>query len=126
MVYKFFKYLHIFTINTTFIFFVIRSYWTLICSPLITQGWVRILPHVNDTILLIAAIIMTYLQGAQLFSHGWLLAKLAAVIVYIFLASIALRRNRSKLIRLIAWILAIIVFFYIVVVAVSKDPWPFL
>jgi len=37
----------------------------------------------------------------------------------------ALRPGRPKLVRMIASLLALLVFTYIVVVAVSKDPWPF-
>lgn len=123
--YTFFKYLHILTVNLTCSFFVLRFYWMMINSPLLESRWVRIVPHVNDTFLLAAAITMTYSIGWELFSHGWIIAKLIAVVVYIILASIALRRGRLKLVRMISGLLALCVFAYIVVVAVSKDPFPF-
>lgn len=123
--YTFFKYLHILTVNLTCSFFVVRFYWMMINSPLLESRWVRIVPHVNDTFLLAAAITMTYSIGWELFSHGWIIAKLIAVVVYIILASIALRRGRLKLVRMISGLLALCVFAYIVVVAVSKDPFPF-
>lgn len=125
MYYSLLKYLHIFTINITFAFFIIRGYWVIINSPSLTQGWVKIFPHINDTILLIAAINMSYLHEWRLFNQSWLIAKLCAVIIYIVLGSIALRPGRPKLIRLFAWLMAMLIFLYIVVVAVSKDPWPF-
>ena len=125
MYYTIFKHLHILTVNLTFAFFSVRIYWMVINSPMLGQRWVRIVPHINDTILLAAAVSMTYLQGWKLFFHGWIIAKLIAVVIYIVLGSMALRPGRPKLVRMIASLLALLVFTYIVVVAVSKDPWPF-
>ncbi|CAK0743781.1 Invasion gene expression up-regulator SirB [Gammaproteobacteria bacterium] len=125
MYYNFFKYLHILTINITFGFFMVRGYWMIVNSPLLNQGWVRVVPHINDAVLLAAALTLTYLQEWRLFTRDWLIAKLVAVVIYIVLGSIALRHGRPKLVRLIAWLLALLVFCYIILVAVSKDPWPF-
>lgn len=125
MYYNLLKYLHILTINLTFGLFMVRGYWMMINSPLLNQVWVRVVPHINDTILLAAALAMTYHHGIQLFTRSWLIAKISALIVYILLGSLALRPGLPKLIRVMAWLLALVFFAYIVLVAVSKDPWPF-
>ncbi|CAK0776348.1 Invasion gene expression up-regulator SirB [Gammaproteobacteria bacterium] len=127
MYYSIFKYLHILTVNLTFGFFMVRGYWMIINSPLLNQRWVRIVPHVNDTFLISAALTMTYFSGSgwRFFTQGWLIAKLLALVVYIILGSMAIRPGRPKWVRVIAWLLALLVFAYIVLVAVSKDPWPF-
>jgi len=125
MYYSLLKYLHVLTINLTFGLFMVRGYWMIINSALLSRRWVRVVPHINDTILLAAALAMTYHQGAQIFTHGWLIAKIIALVIYVVLGSIALRPGRPKIIRIMAWLFALAVFAYIVLVAVSKDPWPF-
>ncbi|CAK0739483.1 SirB2 family protein [Gammaproteobacteria bacterium] len=123
--YTLFKYLHILTVNITISLFVVRGYWMIINSPQLTRRWVRVTPHINDTLLLTAALTMTYLSGWHLFTQSWLIAKLLALLVYIILGSIAIRPGRPKLVRIIAWLCALVVFGYIVLVAITKDPWPF-
>jgi uncharacterized membrane protein SirB2 len=57
-------------------------------------------------------------------THPWLAAKIVALLAYIVIGSIALKRGRTKRIRLVAWLTAQAVFFYIVSVAVTHDPMP--
>ena len=58
-------------------------------------------------------------------THGWLSAKVAGLIAYIGLGMVALRRGRTRRVRLVAWITAQLVFAYIVAVALAHDPLPF-
>ena len=86
----------------------------------------RTLPHVVDTILLASALGLVYLLGVNPFAVPWLAAKLAGLLVYIVLGSIALRYGRSKPIRATAWLAALLVFGYIVSVAITKSAGGFL
>ena len=58
--------------------------------------------------------------------HGWLTAKFFALILYIVLGTIALKRGKTRGQRIAAWIAALLVFGYMVAVAVTHDPFPFL
>lgn len=58
------------------------------------------------------------------FSADWLSAKLLALIGYIALGMVALRFARTRRMRLAAWLAAQAVFFYIVAVAVTRNPLP--
>ena len=60
------------------------------------------------------------------FVDGWLTAKVVALVVYIVLGTIALKRGRSRGTRIVAWIAAQAVFLYIVGVALTRDALPFL
>lgn len=82
---------------------------------------VRILPHVNDTMLLAAAIAMLTLPGIDPLAATWLVAKLCALAAYIGLGVIALRHRLTRLLRLCAFIAALVVFAYIVGVAVTRN-----
>ncbi len=125
MLYELLKHLHIATVNLTFALFVVRGYWMIIDSPMLVRHWVRVVPHVNDTVLLIAAIALTVLGHWHPLTDGWLTAKLIALLLYIALGSLALRPGRPKWVRVTAWLLALLVFAYIILVAVMKDPWIF-
>jgi uncharacterized membrane protein SirB2 len=105
--------------------FLLRGKWMLRASPLLQQKWVRIAPHVIDTLLLASAI------GLAVWSHQypgqqpWLTVKLVALLGYIVLGSIALKRGRTKGQRQAALVAALALFLYIGMVAVTKRPFPF-
>ena len=90
-------------------------------SGFLKLRWVKITPHVIDTVLLLSAIALVVITSQYPGSLSWLNAKIAGLIVYIVLGSIALRYGKTKQIRVYAWCLALITFAYIVSVAYSKS-----
>jgi uncharacterized membrane protein SirB2 len=56
------------------------------------------------------------------FAAGWLTAKIALLIVYIVLGSIALRRGRSRRVRAWAFIAALATVAFLVTVARAHHP----
>ena len=78
-----------------------------------------------DTLLLVSAITLAFTIHQYPFVDAWLTAKVAALLLYIGLGFIALKYAKSKTIRLSAWLAAQAVFIYIVLVASSKNPVPF-
>ncbi len=93
-------------------------------SPLLRRRWVKVVPHVIDTGLLASAIAMTVAIRQYPFSADWLTAKVLALICYIGLGMMALRFGRTRGVRLTAWLAAQAAFFYIVAVAVTRNPQP--
>lgn len=120
------KHIHLTTIVITLTLFVLRGIWMMADSPRLQLRWVRIVPHVNDTLLLISGIGLAIMLGQYPLVNGWLTAKLFGLILYIVLGTIAIKRGRTKRIRIVAWIAALLVFAYIVTVAVTHNPFPFL
>jgi len=90
------------------------------------RRWVRITPHVIDTVLLASAIGLALILEQYPFVHDWLTAKVLGLIAYILLGSIALRYGPNKLIRVVAWVAALAMFGYIVSVALTHTPLGFL
>ena len=88
---------------------------------MLQQRWVKIVPHVVDTLLLTSALTLVFWSGQYPFEQPWLTAKVLALIVYIALGTIALKRGKTKFIRSLAWVAALATFTYIVVVAVTKQ-----
>ena len=91
-------------------------------SPWLQTRFARLAPHVVDTVLLASALALAWLSGQYPFAQSWLTAKLLALIAYIVLGTIALRRGRSRAVRVIAFVLALGTVLYIVSVASSRDP----
>ena len=115
------KTIHIVFVALSFTGFFIRGIWMLMESRLLKQIWVRIIPQFVDTVLLVSAIILAIQLRFSPFEHAWLAAKIIALLVYIGIGLVALRFGRTKLIRLVAWLLGMVIFSYIVSVALSKS-----
>lgn len=119
------KHIHLTTIAITFILFSMRALWMLMDSPQLHRKWVKVVPHINDTVLLVSAIALAITIQQYPFQADWVTAKVFGLIGYILLGTIALKRGRTKAIRVTAMVGAYAVFFYIVRVALTKTPWPF-
>lgn len=102
--------------------FLLRAYWMSQDSPKLKQRVVRVLPHVVDAAFLVSGIGLVLSLQLQLMQSPWLVAKLAALVAYVVLGSIALKRGRTLRIRLIVLVFAVLSFAYIVGVAISKSP----
>ena len=106
--------------------FTLRGILMLLDSPLLAARFARIAPHVVDTVLLASALWLAALLGQYPFVEGWLTAKVLALIAYIVLGTLALKRARSKPVRAAAFALALAAAAYIVSVALTRDPLGFL
>ena len=105
--------------------FLTRGAWMLWSPQRLRERWVGIVPHLIDTTLLVSALWLAWQLGAD-GTRGWLAAKVVALLVYIALGTIALKRGRTRGIRIAAFIGAIATFGYIVMVALTKSPFGFL
>ncbi|BBB27752.1 SirB2 family protein [Amphritea japonica] len=120
------KHTHITFAVLSILFFTLRGFWMLSSSEKLQQRWVRIAPHIIDTLLLASAIALAFTINQYPFSESWLTAKLIALIAYIVLGTIALKRGKTRNIRTLAFIMALLCVGYIVWVALSHNPQPWL
>jgi len=122
--YPILKMIHVICVGASYSLFFVRGVWMFLGSPWLQKRWVRIVPHVIDTGLLATAIAMVVAIRQYPFFVDWLTAKLLALVCYIALGMLALRFARTRGMRLAAWVAAQVVFFYIVAVAVTRNPLP--
>ena len=115
------KYLHVGAVVLSLAGFAARGALMLAGSPLLGTRFVRVVPHVVDTVLLASAAWLAWQLGQYPFVHGWLTAKLLALLAYIALGTLALRRGRTKALRVTAFAGASLAAAYIVVVALTRD-----
>ena len=115
------KIIHVGAAAISLTLFVLRGAWRWASPERLAVRWVRVVPHVVDTILLVSALWLAWQIGRG--AAPWITAKIVALLAYIALGTIALKRGRTPAIRAAAFFGALAVFGYIVSVAVTKSPW---
>lgn len=120
MSYMALKHLHLLTIVISLLLFVTRGGFALLGAQWIHRNWIRIPAHLNDTVLLLAALGLCYhLAQWPFYNSAWLTAKVVGLVAYILLGTIAIKRG-----KLWAFALSLVTFVYIGWVAVNKVPFP--
>ena len=116
------KQIHVTAVVLSVSFFMLRGIWMLADSPRLQARFVRIAPHVIDTVLLASAVGLALVVRQYPFVDGWLTAKVLGLVAYVVLGSIALKRGRSRGVRAAAFAGALACVAYIVGVAVTHSP----
>jgi len=120
------KYLHVACAVLSISGYLVRGVWMMRESPWLQKKWVKIAPHVIDTLLLGAGIWLAIRIQQYPFVQGWLTAKVLALIGYIVVGAIGLKYGKTRKIRIAAWLGAIAIFGYIVLVALTRQVLPFI
>ncbi|MGO2131897.1 MAG: SirB2 family protein [Halomonas sp.] len=116
------KHLHMTVAGLSLGFFMLRAWWSYRQSPWLGRRWVRIAPHVIDTALLGLGLWLMVALSLWPHQQPWLAAKLIALLVYIGLGTVAIKRGRSPAVRGVAGVAAVLTFLYMVGAAVRHSP----
>jgi len=122
MIYLALKNLHVLCVVVSGSGFFMRGVCMLSDSPRLNQRWIRVVPHLVDTLLLGSAIALAVIGAQYPLAQDWLTAKLIGLLVYILCGMMALRRGKSKTTRGIFFAAALLAFAYIVSVALTRSP----
>ena len=114
------KLIHMSTAFISITFFLVRGFWVFSNSEMMNKKWVKIVPHINDTILLITAIMLAVGIQQYPFTQDWLTAKFIALLLYIVFGTFALKRAKERKNKIIFFILSILTFSYIIGVALNR------
>lgn len=120
------KHVHVACVILSGTGFFIRGVWMVRESPRLHEKWVRVLPHIIDTTLLVSAILLAWQIRQYPFVQGWLTAKVLALIAYIVVGAVGLKYGKTRKVRIAAWLGAIVIFAYIVLVALTRQVLPFI
>ncbi|MEP4891628.1 MAG: SirB2 family protein [Aliiglaciecola sp.] len=91
------KHLHLTAVALSIILFILRFVWLQRNSTLLHKKWVKIVPHIVDTILLVSAITLCFIVPFNPIQHPWLWQKIILVIAYIGLGFYVLKSANSTL-----------------------------
>ena len=119
------EHLHVTCVTLSGLGFVLRGGLMLADSPRLQARWLRIVPHVVDTLLLVSALTLAVLLGQYPVVDGWLTGKVLGLGGYILCGTMALKHGRTKAVRGLFLVFALGCFAYIVSVALSHSPWGF-
>lgn len=117
------KHLHLTCVALSAFGFALRGFWMLSDSSMPAQRWVRIVPPLVDTLLLGSAIALAMISAQYPFVQSWLTAKVIGLLVYILLGTMALKRGKTKASRAVYFVLALLIFAWIVSVALTRSPY---
>ncbi len=82
----------------------------------------RYLSYSIDTVLLTAALMLATMLPGAVFANGWLAVKLTLLVLYVLLGSFALKRGRSRHMRMVCFVAAITVYAFMYSVARTHQP----
>jgi uncharacterized membrane protein SirB2 len=115
------KAVHVSTVCISITLFLIRSY-----SVFTDRVWhrvklLRVVPHVNDTLLLLSALGLVMVLRQYPFVEPWLTTKLVLLILYVALGMGVMRFAKSRMQRFVLFTLALLCFAAIVAVALGHN-----
>lgn len=122
MSYALLKMIHVSSVILSYLLFLLRGVWLIRDSTNLRQRWIKILPHIIDTVLLTSAVFLAMAIQQNPLQDSWLTAKVAGLLLYIALGMVAMRFGKTRRTKIIAWVAAQCVFIYIVLVAITKSP----
>lgn len=123
--YEILKHTHLTALAISFLLFFVRGCLMMRESTSAKHKIFLIAPHIVNLVLIVSGISLAVLLHLNPASQPWLATKLVALVIYIALG-IATFKHPKLQVRKILWLLALIVFAFIVSVAESKNPLGFL
>ena len=91
-------------------------------SPWAMVKPLRYLSYGIDIVLLLAALMLVAILPSAVFANGWLWAKLGLLVFYVVLGSFALKRARTRRVRLACYVTALLAFAATYSIARTHDP----
>jgi uncharacterized membrane protein SirB2 len=122
--YEILKHTHLTALALSFLLFFVRGCLMMRSSPASKHRSLTITPHIVNLILIGTGISLAVLLKFNPGSQPWLVVKLVALILYIVLGILTFKHPKLA-IRKTLWLLSLVVFAFIVSVAVSKNPYGF-
>ncbi len=116
------KLVHVAAVVASGSLFLMRGLLVQAGRPWAMAAPVRFLSYSIDTALLAAAIILLVIVPAAAYANGWLAAKLALLVIYVGLGTVALRRGRTRRIRLACFVAALVVYVSMLAIARTHHP----
>jgi uncharacterized membrane protein SirB2 len=116
------KAVHVAAVIASGMLFLLRGFAVQLGAKWAMAAPLRYLSYSIDTVLLTAALMLVTILHQYPFVQGWLTAKVLLLIVYVALGSFALKRGRTRAVRISCWIAALLVYLFIVSIARTHSP----
>lgn len=115
------KHSHLLFVAITLILFNFRYFWKLFAPQKPLHKIFRIIPHINDTLLLITGVMMAYSVAYIPFRNAnWLGAKLVLLVFFIIFGLFAIKAPARSNKAIINYVLAMLSVATIIYLAIAK------
>jgi uncharacterized membrane protein SirB2 len=115
---------HVVAVSVSVSLLVVRSVIGIRDSPTRVPRVLRILPHLVDTALLASAVLLSVMLQQYPFVAPWVTAKVLALLAYVGIGTVAVKRGRTPAIRAIALAFALLIVGYMIGTALHHEPAP--
>ncbi|PSL14309.1 putative membrane protein SirB2 [Marinobacterium halophilum] len=116
------KHSHLMMVALSITLFLLRAFLLYTWPRTLNNRWLKVVPHVIDTLLLLSAIGLMLVIAQYPLTHHWLTAKVLGLVAYIGFGTMALKRARTLQGRSLALIAALLSVGYVLGVAVTRSP----
>lgn len=116
------KHLHLTAVGLSILFFIFRFIWSQFNAEALSKKWVKILPHIIDTVLLASAIWLCVILSQYPLVNAWLTFKVIGVVLYIVFGLFALKKAKTATGRWSFFVASLAVLTATAMVAVTKQP----
>jgi uncharacterized membrane protein SirB2 len=120
------KAFHVFVALLSGSLFALRGGFSLAGARWPNAAVVRYSSYAIDTALLTAALMLATILPGAMFANGWLTVKITLVVLYVVLGVFAMRRAKTKRMRVASYVAALLVFVSIYAIARAHDPLGFI
>ena len=101
--------------------FCLRFALLMTNADLLKNRWLKILPHIIDTVLLLIGVVMMVKLAAYPGQVDWMTGKLIAVVAYIFTGYYTLKLARNNMMRIFGFLGALGWVILVVRIAMTKQ-----
>ncbi|AXR06122.1 SirB2 family protein [Salinimonas sediminis] len=115
------KHIHLTAVALSALLFIFRFILLQADAGMRHQKWLKVVPHVIDTVLLASALWLCTLLSQWPFINDWLTFKFTGLILYILMGLFALKWGRSAPMRWIGFVGALTWLVLIARVAITKE-----
>jgi uncharacterized membrane protein SirB2 len=116
------KLVHVYSVFASGSLFFMRGLAVQLGATWAMAAPLRYSSYAIDTVLLTAALMLATILQQYPFVQPWITAKVVLLVIYIVLGSFALKRGRTKTVRRVCWIAALLVYATIYQTARTHDP----
>ncbi|WP_200192252.1 SirB2 family protein [Halorhodospira abdelmalekii] len=102
--------------------FIARGYLLFSDSAWFHHRALKAIPSAVDAILLTTALILMFMVSQYPFVDHWLTVKVIGLVAYIVCGAIALGSQKARPVRMGFFFAAIAIFFYVIMVSVTRNP----
>jgi uncharacterized membrane protein SirB2 len=120
------RHVHILAVILSGSLFALRGAFALAGARWPHFAPVRYLSYTIDTTLLTAALMLVTILPGAVFANGWLATKLVLVVAYVVLGVLAMKRGRTRGVRVGCYVAALATFAMIYTIARAHQPLGFL